>query len=429
MVARTGSGGHPKVRWTPRRAPWVGFVLAVLSASGLGCEDPSSDDLSFEDSGFSQVDSSGVLISVTRGDNARAPLGWEVDSVPGLVLGAGDSPQEILYRVQGVRGLPDGGVLVVDGGSRELRFYDSQGRLLNWVGGKGEGPGEFEDPVLVPWVGTDSLLLFDKALPRLQVFLRDGQHFGTFRYLGAWPAGRVPPIGALYPHVLFRKGGFVGGEAAYMQGEGLKQGTREYFWYDPATAERITLDSFVIDVGFRTRAGTLDIPFSSRPAAAVGSKGALITDGRASEVREYDVAGRLRRIFRVEELDRPVTREMIEVRIDAVTAAYPRIQREQLARDYAGVPIPDTLPAFRSLRVDDMGWLWAEVYGWDPAQPREWMVFDPEGRAHGIVETPPGLNIQWIGVDRILGVWLDEFGVEYVRGHSLRRDHDARLVS
>lgn len=116
----------------------------------------------------------------------------------------------------------------------------------------------------------------------------------------------------------------------------------------------------------------------------------------------------------------PVTQEMIEVRINAMVATY-ELSRDVVARDYAEVPVPDSLPAFQSLRVDEMGWLWAEVYGWDPAQPKKWMVFDPEGQAHGIVNTPPGLDLRWIGESRILGVWLDEFGVEYVKQHKLRK--------
>ena len=88
--------------------------------------------------------------------------------------------------------------------------------------------------------------------------------------------------------------------------------------------------------------------------------------------------------------------------------------------------IPDTLPAFQALQVDEVGWLWAEVYDFDSSRPREWVVFDPEGRAHATVQTPPGLEVQWIGRDAVLGVWRDEFEVEYVHRHRLIRDTDAQ---
>lgn len=46
---------------------------------------------------------------------------------------------------------------------------------------------------------------------------------------------------------------------------------------------------------------------------------------------------------------------------------------------------------------------------------------DPEGEVQGVVWTPPGLEVESIGEDFILGVWLDEFDVEYFRRHRLRR--------
>ena len=87
----------------------------------------------------------------------------------------------------------------------------------------------------------------------------------------------------------------------------------------------------------------------------------------------------------------------------------------------AELPIRDTLPAIQSLLVDSRGWLWAEAFDLDSAQPKEWMVFDPEGEAQGVVWTPPGLEVESIGEDFILGVWLDEFDVEYIRLYRLNR--------
>ena len=83
--------------------------------------------------------------------------------------------------------------------------------------------------------------------------------------------------------------------------------------------------------------------------------------------------------------------------------------------------IPETLPAFRSLKVDAMGWLWAEVYEWDPTLPPEWMVFDLDGRARGTLTTPKGLVVESIGADYILGVWIDDLGIEFVRRYALKR--------
>jgi hypothetical protein len=81
---------------------------------------------------------------------------------------------------------------------------------------------------------------------------------------------------------------------------------------------------------------------------------------------------------------------------------------------------------FNSLQVDEEGWLWAEVYEWKPAQPVEWILFDPAGRARGSIKTPPGLEVHRIGEDFLLGVWKDDLDVEYVKRYRLRRTLSGR---
>ena len=349
-----------------------------------------------------------------------SPTGWKVNPVPTLILGEEGTPSETLHRIQGVQGLPSGGFLVVDGGTRELRFFDGRGRILERVGGQGAGPGEFEDPVLVPWIGQDSLLLFDKRLPRFQIFSSGGEYSGSFRHLQGWPAGRLPPVGALQMQALFEERRFQEGERSEAKAR-LKQTVREYFWYDMGNAKRTDLISFVVDWAYETSGGTSDLPFSPAPTAVVGPRGAWITNGNNFEIRGFGPQGSIRHLIRVKEPKRPVTPAMVQTRIDALMAQYPEVERDPLERDYSEVPLPDSLPAIQSLLVDDTGWLCPQRYHWDPSQPKEWIVFDPDGRAHGTVETPPGLDVKWIGEDRVLGVWLDAMDVEYVRLHRLYR--------
>ena len=102
---------------------------------------------------------------------------------------------------------------------------------------------------------------------------------------------------------------------------------------NPSTEVEISIANFTVVHGYMAPTGgrplpTLwSIPFSSDPSGSVSQHGALITDGRASEVREYDLEGRLCRIFRVDEAGRPVTGEMIEAMIDLATDADPTSTR------------------------------------------------------------------------------------------------------
>jgi hypothetical protein len=83
--------------------------------------------------------------------------------------------------------------------------------------------------------------------------------------------------------------------------------------------------------------------------------------------------------------------------------------------------LPEVLPAFQSLRVDRAGWYWAELFRVGKAPTSDWLVFDPQGRARGIVQLPSDIEVHQIELNYILGRWIDEFGVEYVRRYALDR--------
>ena len=393
------------------------LVLATVCCLATGCGPAGSEG---DDGNFVQRDSAGVTIGVNPRTLARTPLGWRVDSTPDLVIGNEGDGSDYLYRVQGVKGFPDGRILVVDGQSCELRFFDSEGRLLERVGRRGKGPGEFLDPVLVPWAGQDSLLLFDKGNPRFQVFTKDGQAARTLRLVAGWPAGRVPPLGAVGQHMLISRTRIVGGETA-LQEDGMWRLRKEFFWFDLAEPREILLDTLTYDWAYRTNDRETPIPFAAKGAAVVTPRGALVTDGRSAEIRSYGLNGRLRRIIRIPGSRRPVTKAMVDIVADSMAETLTWFSRGQWESEYDRVPLADSLPVFKSLLVDDLGWLWAERYGWDPRRPKEWWVFDSTGRAHGTVRTPASLEIQSIGWDFVVGIWRDDWEVEYVRRHPLRR--------
>jgi hypothetical protein len=414
-------------------------AILLLPALGfLGCD----TDAVGNDEGpstFAQFDSAGIVIAVTPGAGI-GPIGWDIDSLPDLVISSDDSL--FLDGVQGLRALPDGGVLVVDAGSSELRFYDPEGRLVYRVGGKGEGPGEFMDPVLVPWPASDSILVADRRLPRLHLYSVDGGSHRTLRYSQGWPSGRLPPMGAVDPNALL----FQKHAPNSVSGYGLQVTAGEHVLVDPETGHEVHLDSVRRNNGLRVRRSPMSylvgIPFRPLPFAAATENGVLTSDGVGWDIREYDRQGTLRRILRVaDHARRPVTEAMIDA--DPEIAWLDEVQLGSLRDE---LPIPDSLPVFESMIVDSRGWLWAQRYRpiscrtfpWnrhyvcgpgqyeaDQVEPREWMVFDPQGQARGVVWTPPGLDVLSISDEHVLGVWRDELGLEYVQRYRIRRDGGA----
>lgn len=149
-------------------------------------------------------------------------------------------------------------------------------------------------------------------------------------------------------------------------------------------------------------------------------------EDQGPEIREYDYSsGLLRRVIRLAEppsapslddLDRLVEFELDPFDMPDTTRA--RIT-DSRTRRYQKMPFPEIMPVFSRLLVDEVGWLWAELYRFDVHQPVRWLVFSPNGEGRGSVDMPPDLDLWQIGLDFVLGVWRDEHEVEYVRRHAL----------
>ena len=61
--------------------------------------------------------------------------------MPTVEIGVEDGAEEYqFYQIGGALRLEDGSILVTDGGSGELRFYDASGEFERAVGRKGAGP-------------------------------------------------------------------------------------------------------------------------------------------------------------------------------------------------------------------------------------------------------------------------------------------------
>ncbi len=103
-------------------------------------------------------DSAGIRIV----GNPRPPEGsrlWQVGPEWTVSIGdrEGDDPY-LLHQVMDAMRLPDGRIVVANGGDGELRVFDGSGTHVATWGGRGEGPDEFEYLSLVePWPG-DSII-------------------------------------------------------------------------------------------------------------------------------------------------------------------------------------------------------------------------------------------------------------------------------
>ncbi len=84
-----------------------------------------------------------------------------------------DGMAEALVHIDDVAVASDGTLAVVQRGSHSVRLYDSDGRFLRAIGGRGEGPGEYRNAVLAGWA-NGRLWVWDSDLYRFSYFNVDG---------------------------------------------------------------------------------------------------------------------------------------------------------------------------------------------------------------------------------------------------------------
>ena len=367
-------------------------------------------------------DSAGITIVENSVPLWRDEEEWRLTAEPvvqiGVVMGA---PEYQLHNVVGATRLADGRIAVANGSSGEIRLYDPSGRFISLAGRPGEGPGEFGSLGMLFRLG-DSLVAYDYQLRRLSIFDDEGTFARSFTL--EVPPGRsgLSPRGALADRTLLVSTIriFVHDEAK----PGVSRDTALYLRYDfdgalvdsigrfPGVQHLVRVNGEAMSVS--------SLPFGSRASTAIGGSGFFYGASDSYEIRRYAADGTLEMLIRRLVEPRRVTPEDVSgYKEQVLTAVGPR-NRQAAERMLAEIPFPETMPAFAQLQVDAAGNLWVEEYR-SPADrhPPRWTIFDPTGQMLGTIETPDRFTIFEIGEDYVLGRWIDNFDIEYVRLYGL----------
>ncbi len=365
---------------------------------------------------FTERDSAGVTIVENLRGSWSEDQSWRLSPEPIVDIGVleGEDVYQ-LFQVGGATLLDDGRIVVANGGTGELRYYDGDGRFLKAVGRKGEGPGEFESmgsPILV----GDSIFVWDFRLRRMSVLDREGGFGRSFRVEGALtvPAGT------------FSDGSFLFTAGLTFRPSEIAAVVRDTALYAHVGREGEVLDSIgrfpsieFYMLGTDQRAAATSLPFGRRTYAAVHGQTAYLGSSDSYEILRYAVDGRLEGIVRVGHEHSPVTQGDIErEKADRLGDADDNWRRT-LERMFAEMPIPSTMPAFDGLETDALGNLWVREAVRPGAPDAVWTVFDTGGRIRGTALTPADLSVVEIGTDYLLGTWRDELDVEHVQLYAL----------
>jgi hypothetical protein len=372
-------------------------------------------------------DSAGVRIVESRAAVVGSVPAWRVDPQPVMQIGVAEgAPEHQLAGVRGAVRLADGGVVVANGHSKEVRYYDARGRFVRAVGKQGRGPGEFATLDGVVAYRGDSVAVWDVGSWRLTVFGPDGG-FGRM----ATVQGVTSLVGRLKGAL--PDGSFVlaaaGSMSNYLRTDaGERRDSVSYlrFAADGTFADTLARHAAQEHVAFQSPEQILIRPilFGRDSYVGIGAAQVFVGQSDAFRIDGLDPRGTpVMSIRRLGELRTPSRDELARARA-ASDAAGQAQAREAGAGAPRVDPVParPTIPAFDRMIVDHQDHLWVRDFVLSPQDAQRWSVFDPQGRLVATAQTPAGVEVYQVGPNWILGRVLDDLDVEYVRMYRLSRE-------
>ena len=417
---------------------WVRASLVLLLPAALALH---ASGLAGEQAGTLRSDSGGVAIA-TAVEPAWGPgEGWTVGEPPLLEIGTAiGNPDYQLYGVVGAVRLGTGDIVLADGGSGELRRYDRDGTFVWRAAGEGEGPGEHRSLSFVGLLAGDSVVSYDRALQRVQIFDADGELARTIRVEPPWRESRPRSAVGISGRQLIMNftDGAHGGAWPEVEGvvrwPGIRIGT-----LDLSDGTIHAVSDFAGEEGVILRNGESVIhsgyDFGKGPQFAVAPGTLAAVDTEAFHIRLIGLRDdTTTRILRRDIAPLPVTSAHVDAEIEAyietnvLYGGVTREQAEEMGRGRRDDPRASTLPVLRSIRLDAVGNLWVEPFFGAGIEVGPFEVFAPDGTWLGSVSVPAGLERGFIpdrapgleiGDDYVLGVWRDAQDIEHVRLYSL----------
>jgi hypothetical protein len=374
---------------------------------------------------FVESDSAGIHIVLNLADTAGLRSGWAIAAAPTLTIGGGDAQEsEQLYQVSGALRMPDGRIVVANGGASQIRVFGADGELLSTYGRKGEGPGEYQQPTLAGRINGDSLVVFDAGLRRASILTADSGYIRSYD-VGTGGGGYPMARGTL-PDGSIAIGGGMYFSSADGFPNGLIRAPSKYVIIGSDGAIRLDLGDYPAAEMFAkadgSRFSATIVPFGRLTGYAITPAHIWIGTGDDWSIKTFALDGLLESIIRFDRSRRPVTTDFKQAAIDdKVEDASTQDEAREVRARMAEIPFPESMPPWELFLADAAGDLWIGEFLAPGENARTWTIIDPLGHAVGRVTTPLRTLPVDIGKDYMLGLTRDDLDVESLTLWPLQR--------
>lgn len=412
---------------SPSIPRWLVGLSVVLYALTPGCEDPSARENR----------ESERSIAIDSVQNSPPYPRWTVDRTPVLRIGAA-MPEDETQAFSDIRyaaGLSDGRVVVVDGGSSEIRWFNENGILETRAGGRGGGPEELGYVVSGRLFEGDTLVLADWRNQRISWFGPKGTLAGTRRVvlsnlgIGVHEAGN----GRILLAEESPNPNFDGAEYNYARDSVFAVLISEAAEPDTILRllgkEAVTWVDYDVD-GEPRGTRQMELPFGRRTLVSGLDELVVVLRAGRGELLFFDLDGRILRWSHRSDLEQPPVssefrRRYVEHVEEVAIANGARVApaREGAERLLGILPDGRNLPGYDRIVIDQIGrriWLRDFMAPWMEGSPQKWTLHDTRGRVLARLSTPPRFRLMHVARDRLVGVTRDELGVESVTVYRMR---------
>ncbi len=400
----------------------------------VGCESKVEADRR----GVTVRDSLGIEIVESGAPLWVEATAWTIDPEPVLIIGDMEfDSTRALFQVNDVLLMDGDEVIVANGGTAELLWFDRGGNLKKVIGKPGRGPDELRvvrsvwrcENGAIAVNDIEKIVQFDTAGRTLASNRADQRIGDGARNISGIDHDCSRIVVAIRP------------APRQTSVSDVVAPTWSLAWEDLVTGKRDTIARFpggeVVGLIYQGRIRPQPFPWGNRPYWSTTQEGfTYVASSATYETRRYGPSGDLQRISRVNGRALPHNRpdrNVFEERRRLMVEAYPKSRTlDDILPKWGEFPVPEVEPVASQLIADDAGNVWIRSYPrstggyagfeWDRlVEPESWTVFDPSGRWLGLVMIPSGVEVIRIQGDRLIGTQKDELDVEQVRVFRIRK--------